>query len=81
MCEECDEHWCFECRLKECRQDWKNACEGCLRMIGPKLARCYDRMQVLDGSMQNLGDGMQELDDKMQELDDSMQELDDAFFS
>ncbi|KAL7536552.1 hypothetical protein ACHAXR_007237 [Thalassiosira sp. AJA248-18] len=35
FCEVCSTDHCFDCRLKVCRDDWKGACRGCIRLLGP----------------------------------------------
>ena len=36
-CEDCDMLCCLECRYSRCTIDWRNACRGCLEMVGPHI--------------------------------------------
>ena len=36
-CNDCSEALCFSCRYSGIKKSWRNACRGCLEMIGPTI--------------------------------------------
>ena len=36
-CNDCSEELCFSCRYSGMKKSWRNACRGCLEMIGPTI--------------------------------------------
>ncbi|KAL9190136.1 hypothetical protein ACHAXT_007347 [Thalassiosira profunda] len=45
-CGVCERSQCFDCRLEIVRHDWTSACQGCMRIVGPKLTRNHDMLQA-----------------------------------
>ena len=46
-CEDCDMTQCLECRYSSCTVDWRNACRGCLEIVGPYIESKMEELNNL----------------------------------